>query len=89
LHMMRAMFDLLRQGVFYNRQILFRRHTTRSALLEQHRAIHAAIQARDPDTARAAVEIHLDYVETDLRAQHRADAQEAVARQRYEQERGR
>ncbi|MCL6284550.1 FCD domain-containing protein [Ruegeria sp. 2012CJ41-6] len=86
LHMMRSMFDLLRQGVFYNRQIMFRQRTTRSALLDQHRAINAALQARDPGTARAAVEAHLSYVEQCLSDQRKADRNEAIARQKLEHE---
>ena len=89
LHMMRSMFDLLREGVFYNRQVMFRQRTTRSALLDQHRAINDAIQARDPKAARAAVEAHLDYVEAALRAQLKADHNEEIARQRYQHEQGR
>ena len=54
LHLMRAMFDLLRAGVFYNRQAMFRQRTTRDMLLDQHRAINTAVQARDPAAARAA-----------------------------------
>jgi di/tripeptidase len=57
LHMMRSMFQLLREGVFYNRKVMFKRRTTRGALLDQHRAINAALQARDPDAARRAVEV--------------------------------
>ncbi len=86
LHMMRSMYDLLRQGVFYNRQVMFRQRTTRSALLDQHRAINDALQARDPDAARAAVEAHLDYVAQALTDQRRADRHEAIARKRLEQE---
>lgn len=89
LHMMRSMFELLREGVFYNRQVMFKQRTTRSALLDQHRAINDAIQARDPRAARAAVEAHLDYVETALRAQQKADRNEEIARQRYQHEQGR
>ena len=69
--------------------ILFRQRTTRSALLDQHRAINDAIQARDPKAARAAVEAHLDYVEAALRAQLKADHNEEIARQRYQHEQGR
>jgi GntR family transcriptional repressor for pyruvate dehydrogenase complex len=86
LHMMRSMYDLLRQGVFYNREVMFRQRTTRSALLDQHRAINDALQARDPDAARAAVEAHLDYVAQALTDQRRADRHEAIARKRLEQE---
>jgi GntR family transcriptional regulator, transcriptional repressor for pyruvate dehydrogenase complex len=86
LHMMRSMFDLLREGVFYNRQIMFRQRTTRDTLLDQHRAINVALQARDPAGARAAVEAHLNYVESALGEQQKAERNEAVARQRFEHE---
>lgn len=86
LHMMRSMFDLLRQGVFYNRSVMFARNTTRSTLLEQHRAINAAIQSRDPAAARAAVESHLSYVAQALAAHLRSERNEAVARQRIQHE---
>ena len=52
LHMLRSMFELLRQGVFYNRQVMFRNRMTRDQLLDQHRAINATIQTRDPAAAR-------------------------------------
>ncbi|MEO1677671.1 MAG: FCD domain-containing protein [Pseudomonadota bacterium] len=89
LHMMRAMYDLLREGVFYNRQMMFRQRTTRAALLDQHRAINTALQARNADGARAAVEAHLDYVECALQDLRRAERNEAVARQRLEHQTGR
>ncbi|MEO0865788.1 MAG: FCD domain-containing protein, partial [Pseudomonadota bacterium] len=73
LHMMRSMYQLLREGVFYNRQIMFKQRTTRQALLDQHRAINRALQARDPDAAREAVHAHMDYVEQSLRDQQKAE----------------
>jgi GntR family transcriptional repressor for pyruvate dehydrogenase complex len=51
LHMMRSMYDLLRESVFYNRQIMFKQRTTRVMLLDQHRAINDGLQARDPEAA--------------------------------------
>lgn len=89
LHMMRSMFQLLREGVFYNRQVMFKQRTTRGALLDQHRAINTAIQARNAEAARAAVEAHLNYVEKALADQRKADRNEAIARQRFEHERSR
>ncbi|MGL6209635.1 MAG: GntR family transcriptional regulator, partial [Paracoccaceae bacterium] len=59
---------------------------TRDQLLDQHAAIHAAIQARDPLAARMAVSAHLDYVELSLTEQVKAARNEDVARQRYEHE---
>ncbi len=89
LHMMRSMFELLREGVFYNRQIMFKQRTTRDMLLEQHRAINDALQARDGAAARAAVERHLGFVETALAQHQRADRHEDIARQRFEHEQSR
>ena len=89
LHMMRSMYDLLRQGVFYNRQMMFRNRLTREMLLDQHRAINAGLQARDPQAARRAVEAHMDYVRQSMVDQVKAARNEAVARQRLEHERSR
>ncbi|MFD0978885.1 FadR/GntR family transcriptional regulator [Tropicimonas aquimaris] len=84
LHMMRAMYQLLQEGVFFNRKAMFRQRTTRVALLDQHRAIHDAIRQRDPAAARNAVEAHLDYVQQAMLDQRRADHHEMVARQRLQ-----
>jgi len=84
LHMMRAMFELLREGVFYNRRMMFRQRILRDKLLEQHGAINEALQRRDPDGARAAVEAHLGFVEQALLDQRAAQKHEAIAKQRYE-----
>ena len=86
--MMRSMYDLLREGVFYNRQVMFSQRTSRAALLDQHRAINDALQARDPAGAAAAVRAHRNYVEQARRDQQTARRNEDVARQRlaHEQE---
>lgn len=89
LHMMRSMYDLLKQGVFYNRQMMFKNRTTRDVLLDQHRNINDALQSRDPVAARAAVDAHLSYVEKSLTEQIKADKNEAIARQRFEHEQSR
>lgn len=86
LHMMRSMYDLLREGVFYNRQVMFKQRTSRAALLDQHRAINQALQDRDPKAARAAIEDHLTFVETSLANQQRAERHEDIARQRLQHE---
>lgn len=86
LHMMRSMYELLRGGVFYNRQVMFKQRTTRAALLDQHRAINDALQARDAALSRGAVETHLNYVEDALTNQKKADRNEQIARQRLQHE---
>ncbi|MEL7213049.1 MAG: FCD domain-containing protein [Pseudomonadota bacterium] len=89
LHMMRSMFELLREGVFYNRTVMFKQRTTRDLLLDHHRAINDALQARDGAAARAAIEMHLTYVEVDLKDQKKSEANESIAQQRYEHEQAR
>ena len=89
LHVMRGMYDLLTEGVFFNRKVMFRQRTTRDMLLDQHRAINDALQARDPAAARAALERHLDFVLEALEAQQKADRNEQIARMRYAHERAR
>lgn len=83
LHMMRSMYELLQTGVFYNRQATFRQRSGRSELLGQHRAINEALQARDPEAARAAVHNHLDFVASVLKTQDRANKNEKVAELRF------
>ncbi len=89
LHMMRSMYDLLKEGVFYNRTVMFRQRMTRGHLLDQHRAINDAIQARNPEAARTAVAAHMDYVESALSGQQKADRNEVYAKKRFEHEQGR
>ncbi|XXK31833.1 FadR/GntR family transcriptional regulator [Rhodobacteraceae bacterium nBUS_24] len=89
LHMMRSMYALLKKGVFYNRQMMFKHRVTRSNLLEQHSAINSALQARKASAARAAVEAHLDYVEQMLNEQKVTQRHEAIAQQRYASEKRR
>jgi len=69
--------------------LVLKQRTTREALLDQHRAVNDALQARDPAGARAAVEAHLDYVEAALSADRKAERDEDIARQRYERVRTR
>ncbi len=85
IHMMRSMFEMLREGVFYNRQSMFQVRATRQGLLNQHRAINDALQARDPAAARQAVEAHIDFVH-DQMAEHRQQARnEETAKLRLSQ----
>ena len=84
--MMRSMYELLRNGVFYNRQKMFQQRTTRFELLAQHEVINRAIQKRDPAAARQAVEAHLDYVAKSQKNQRNSDKNEKIALQRFEHE---
>ncbi|MCW1954616.1 FadR/GntR family transcriptional regulator [uncultured Lentibacter sp.] len=87
LHMMRSIFDLLKEGVFYNRSRLFLQNTTREELLAQHKAINDALQLRDAAGARLAVETHLNFVNSALADQLKSDKNEDIARLRFEHDR--
>ncbi len=89
LHMMRAMYELLREGVFYNRKIMFHQRATRSMLLDQHRAINLALQAREARAARQAVEAHIDFVRNALSDHLNAQKNEEIALQRLAHEKRR
>lgn len=84
LHMVRSMFDMLKKGVFYNRQVMFNQSTTRDALLNQHRAICDAILARDPIAARGAVDAHMSYIETCMQDAKKAQINEEIAKLRLD-----
>jgi GntR family transcriptional repressor for pyruvate dehydrogenase complex len=89
LHMMRSMFEMLRAGVFYNRQVMFKVRTTRESLLDQHRTIHDAIVSREPELARKAIEDHLNFVESCMHQDRKSEENETVAKMRYEHEKER
>lgn len=64
LHVMRSIYELMNQGVFYNRDFLYDKEDgMRRKLLDQHKAIAAAIIARDSTGAAKAAEAHLNFVE--------------------------
>lgn len=61
LHVMRAMVELLRQGIFYNRQQLYLRAGARQMLLSQHVAIANAVITGKPDEAEAEAKEHIRF----------------------------
>ncbi len=61
LHVMRAMSELLRRDVFYNRAQLYAREGVRTLLLAQHEAIGKAIGAGDARQARRAASEHIRF----------------------------
>lgn len=82
LHILQGLLELLREGVFYNRNILFRRRGVRDLFLEQHRAIYDGVMSNDPAAARQAVVDHLGYVRHALQDMARQDVWEASAQHR-------
>jgi GntR family transcriptional regulator, transcriptional repressor for pyruvate dehydrogenase complex len=61
LHVMRVFAELLRDGIFYNRDQLYRRHGTRATLLEQHLAIADAVLNGKVDLATRVADEHIRF----------------------------
>jgi len=84
LHIMRAMVNVLREGVFYSRMQLYTRKGSRDLLLKQHRNIYDAIMQGNPDDARKAAKGHLFYVQEVMRDLEREETRQKVSQQRLE-----
>ena len=84
LQMMRALSGMLRKGVFHNREKLYSRPEVREVLLEQHRAIHDAVLARDPVAAGQAAEDHMTYTKRVLDEITAADARLEISLRRID-----
>jgi GntR family transcriptional repressor for pyruvate dehydrogenase complex len=79
IHVLRACYRLLADGIFYNRSRLYGRQESRDDLLGQHRALLDAILSGDHGAARAAAAAHIAYVEASLRADAEAGARAEIA----------
>jgi len=66
LHMMRALFSLLRQHVTGNLRNIYPRAGLREKIHQQHKVLMDAILAGEPEKARDAAHHHLEYVEEAL-----------------------
>lgn len=62
LHVMRALSELLRNNVFFNREHLYGRAGVREKLLAQHIEIGEAVIAGDPERAEDAAAAHIQFV---------------------------
>lgn len=85
LHTLRSCYRLLSDGVFQHRLLAFELPGVREELLGQHRAIHAAIVARDPAGARRAAMDHITYVERSMLEAERTGDWRRVSRLRLRQ----
>lgn len=82
IHMMAAVYDLTRRGVFYNRDLLRTIDGSGRKLLDQHCEIVDSIVAGDPVRAEAAARAHLHFVGESIRVGQEQDFRERRARMR-------
>lgn len=88
LHTLRSCYQLLKDGVFYNRGLIYRYPGAATMFLEQHRAIYHAVMTGDPKAARLAVETHIRFVERATHDRELQDERERVANLRFRQRAG-
>lgn len=81
-HMMRSTYGLINQGVFYNREFLYKKPGTRKKLLDQHKSIARAILDGNPEEAAAAAEAHMQFVVTSIRQEEDEENRLYIARKR-------
>lgn len=67
LHIMSGLFELLASSISHSLEKLYTRPKIFQTLLRQHQALLNAIIARQPDQARKAALLHLDFVTATLR----------------------
>lgn len=76
LHMMRSLFDILRQHISENLQDVYPKTDYRAKIHQQHSVLMEAIFAGDPERAQAASHEHLAYVEDALLEQGRENTRQ-------------
>lgn len=62
LHTLRSCYRLLRDGVFFSRDLIYTLPNARDALFQQHRAIADAVMAGDAVAAGAASRAHIGFI---------------------------
>jgi GntR family transcriptional regulator, transcriptional repressor for pyruvate dehydrogenase complex len=82
LHIMRALYEMLRSDAFYNRSELYAKAGSRDVLLDQHFAIAEAILARDPEAAAAAATAHIRGIASTLKEMREEETRVARALRR-------
>ena len=86
LHIMRVLGDLMRRGIFYNREQLYRRSGVRAVLLEQHLAIGSAVLTGDALAAEQAAAGHINFTHATIEDIRRDELRMATSLRRIERQ---
>ncbi len=86
LHIMRVISGMVRKGVFYNRERLYRRPGVRDMLLAQHVEIADAVLAADPARAERAAAGHIKFVFDTIEDIRRDELRLAESQRRIERQ---
>jgi GntR family transcriptional repressor for pyruvate dehydrogenase complex len=82
--MLRALAELMREDVFYNRQGLYRRDGVRERLLAQHIEIAEAVTVGASEAAGAAAAAHIRFIAATLDEIRADETRQAAALRRLE-----
>lgn len=82
IHMMASIYELTRQGVFYNRDFLTSIDGSGKKLLDQHLELGQAVIDGDVSRAERAAHDHIDFVEKSFREGVEQQRREAMAEKR-------
>lgn len=82
IHMMASIYELTRQGVFYNRDFLKTIDGTGKQLLQQHLDLGQAIINGEPERAEQAAKDHIDFVEESFKLGIEQQRREVMAEKR-------
>ncbi|WP_170426461.1 FadR/GntR family transcriptional regulator [Ruegeria arenilitoris] len=82
IHMMASIYELTRQGVFYNRDFLKTIDGTGKLLMEQHRELGLAVIEGNEERAVKAAHDHIDFVEESFKLGIERRRREAMAEKR-------
>ena len=84
LHIIKSLFSLLNEGIFFNRTVLYFRPGNRSRLLKQHQDIFKEIIKGNPSKARKAMQIHLNYAKEGIIELGEVSQRETIAKKRLQ-----
>lgn len=81
-HVMRGLMSVLLNSITFNLDRIRERSEDHAEIRRQHRALFEAVEAGDPEAARAAAHRHLAFVQETLRRNTAAEAREERAKRR-------
>ncbi len=84
LHIMKSLFSLLNDGIFFNRNVLYFRTGSRSSLLKHHHEIYNNIIKGNPEKAKKVMQEHVDYAKQGIIELGDISEREKISKKRLE-----
>jgi GntR family transcriptional regulator, transcriptional repressor for pyruvate dehydrogenase complex len=84
LHIMKSLFSLLNDGIFFNRNVLYFRTGSRSSLLKHHHEIYDNIIKGNPEKAKKVMQGHVDYAKQGIIELGDISEREKISKMRLE-----